>query len=206
MKGFLNNSIRVIHIGGHYGEKKNIYKNHNIPVLWIEAFQKNFLQLMQEIKPYANQRCIRALVLDSDKKKYDFYISNNEAASSSIFPLDQHKIIWPEVDFVEQTELESITLETLIKTEGIDLSLYDSLVLDTQGSELLILKGAKNILFHFKYIKTEAANFSSYQGGCVLHEIENYLQSQRYELIAMDEFATAKQVGSYYDILFRRKE
>ena len=205
MDHFLKHSKGVIHIGGHYGEEKDLYEKYHLNVLWIEAMQESVVQLIQEIKSYSNQRVIQALVLDVDDKKYNFYISSNEGASSSIFQLDQHKMIWPEINLIAEIELESITLNALVKKEKIDLTLYDSLVLDTQGSELLILKGAGNILKNFKYIKTEAANFQSYQGGCLLHEIENYLQSQGFELVSINEFASAKQIGSYYDVVYTRK-
>ena len=46
------------------------------------------------------------------------------------------------------------------------MSKYDALVLDTQGSELLVLKGAAGLLPNIKYVQAEVADFESYSGAC----------------------------------------
>ncbi len=75
--------------------------------------------------------------------------------------LKQHKDIWPHVHYTAAIPLTGTTLTALLEREKIDLSNYQALILDTQGSELLVLKGAVAILKNFKYIKTEVADFES---------------------------------------------
>jgi hypothetical protein len=56
---------------------------------------------------------------------------------------------------------------------GIDnLSEYDAMVLDTQGSELSILQSAATILSGFNYIQIEAANFEAYRNCATVDTLD----------------------------------
>ena len=57
-----------------------------------------------------------------------------------------HKLLWPEVNYVNSIEMTTKTLASLVREIQLDLITYNSIVLDTQGSELLILKGAIPLL------------------------------------------------------------
>ena len=54
--------------------------------------------------------------------------------------LKEHRDVWPKVDFTKTITLRSSTLATLLARERIDPQRYDALVMDTQGSELLVLQ------------------------------------------------------------------
>ena len=75
----------------------------------------------------------------------------------------------------------SYTLSDIIKKDKISIKDYQTLILDTQGSELQILKGPNKLLKNFKYIKLEASNFELYKNNRVLKEIADYLKN--YNLI-----------------------
>ena len=47
--------------------------------------------------------------------------------------------------------------------------------MDTQESELLVLKGAESLLSKFKYIKTEATDFKVYKDCCLVEDLKNFL-------------------------------
>ena len=64
------------------------------------------------------------------------------------------------------------------------------LVIDTQGSELLVLKGALPILHHFKYIQTEVPDFEAYKGCCQLKDLQFFLVGLGYQEISRHQFAT----------------
>ena len=82
-------------------------------------------------------------------------MANNGGASSSILELAQHRDVWPSVDYEQTIPLESVTLGTFIEKHAIDLQGFDALILDTQGSELLILQGREGAF----------ASISVYQDG-----------------------------------------
>jgi hypothetical protein len=97
-----------------------------------------------------------------------------------------------------------MTLKSLLDTEGIDVAQYDALIMDTQGSELLVLKGAEPVLHHFKYIKTEIADFESYAGCCQLPEMEEFMTRHGYREFSRFKSATRRAGGNCYDIVYER--
>jgi hypothetical protein len=82
---------------------------------------------------------------------------------------------------------------------------YDVLVLDTQGAELLVLKGATSLLPHIRYVRAEAADFEAYAGCCTLAELDDFLREYGFRRIAKGRFAQKKGVGSYYEVLYCRE-
>ena len=81
---------------------------------------------------------------------------------------------------------------------------YEALILDTQGSELLILKGCGDLLSKFQYIKTEAPDFESYLGCCLIDELTSYLSGFGFRLEKKEVQAHKNGVGNYYDALYVR--
>src|SRR5207253_2009572 len=66
---------------------------------------------------------------------------------------------------------------------GVDLEQYDVMVLDTQGSELLILQSAATILGGFNYIQVEAANFEAYRNCATVDTLNTFLRSHGFRLV-----------------------
>jgi FkbM family methyltransferase len=151
------------------------------------------------------QRAIQALVTDTNGKEYEFHVSNNDGQSSSILNLKDHRDIWPSVDFTKTLTLQGSTLPTLLKDQGIDVAQYQALVMDTQGSELLILRGAISILSRFEYIKLEVPDFESYEGCCQLNDVNAFMVSHKYKEHSRKKFASRKEGGSYFDVVFKRQ-
>lgn len=201
---FLKEAKGVIHIGANLGQERELYAQHNLDVLWIEPIPNIFSQLQENLKDFPKQQALKYLLTDVDHKEYDFHIANNTGASSSIFNLAKHQEIWPEVNYVDSVRLNSITFSTLVETEHIDLGRYDSLVLDTQGAELLVLKGARDLLRNFRFIKAEAADFEPYEGCNTLDDLENYLDPFGFKEVSKKRFAAKGGVGNYYDVIFER--
>lgn len=202
--GFLSACRGVLHIGANTGQERETYARLGLPVVWIEALPDVFEELKVNIAPYGDQMAIRALLTDRDGQKYVFRVANNNGASSSILELKYHKDIWPEVEYINEIEMESVTLGTALAANGVDLSRYDALVMDTQGSELLILQGARDLLDRFDYVKTEAADFESYENCATVASLTEYLGERGFSLLRQDKFAEHPRLGSYYDLLFER--
>jgi FkbM family methyltransferase len=201
---FLRHITGLIHVGAHVGQECDRYADNGLEVIWIEPNPKIFQTLSKALKMYPRQRALSYLVAEADNKSYSLHISNNNAASSSIFELGAHKELWPEVNFTETIQLQSITLSSLVKREQVDLNRYDALVMDTQGSELLVLKGATDILSHFRFIKTEAADFEVYKGCCTLKDLDKFLIGNGFKRTHKKPFAHKTGIGSCYDVLYAR--
>src|SRR5262249_9138921 len=122
--------------------------------------------------------------------------------SSSIFDLQLHKDIWPAVHYIRDVRMKTLSLRSALK--DIVLTQYDALVLDTQGSELLILKGAETLLPNFRYVKSEAADCELYKGAATADKLEEFLKSRGFRLRRRVPFAWHPKRGQVSDLLFER--
>ena len=203
---FLRHSKGVIHVGANTGQERALYDLFDLEVLWIEPLAQAFTELEANIAVYPRQRALKALVTDQDDREYEFHITSNAGESSSIFALKDHRDIWPDVT-VERTEkLRSTRLSTLLASAAIDPTSFDTLVMDTQGSELLVLKGAGDLLRSLRFIKTEAADFEAYDGCCTVDDLRGYLEPIGFREIGRTRFAERTGGGAYYNLIFRRSD
>ena len=88
--------------------------------------------------------------------------------------------------------------------EQIDIRSYGALILDTQGSELLVLKGAIPILDKLRFVKTEAANFESYARCCQLDELTEFMRRYGFKMARKFPFAGRRGTGTYFDVVYGR--
>jgi FkbM family methyltransferase len=202
---FLKTSKGVIHVGANLGQERELYAAYGLDVIWIEPIPEVCNRLKTLISPYPHQKAFCYLVTDADGGEYLFHVSNKGGGASSIYDLAGHKALWPDVTYTETIALKSITLSSLMRKEHLDATGYDVLVLDTQGSELLVLKGAASLLPHVRYVRAEAADFEAYAGCCKLDDLDTFLQGHGFRRIAKGRFAEKKDVGAYYDVLYGRE-
>ena len=199
---FLKEVTGVIHVGANTGQERNTYRKFGLKVIWIEPIPEVFAILQQNLAGYSGQRAFSYLITDQDDAEYQFHVANNGGASSSIFDFELHKEIWPQVDFERTITLRSITLPSFVQRENIHLPDYQALVLDTQGSELLVLKGAASLSHRFRFVKLEVSDFESYKDCCQLRDVEQFFHTHGYQERSRRKFADRPGGGSYYDILF----
>ena len=201
---FLAECRGVVHVGANAGHEAGFYAGHGLAVLWVEPIPTVFAELEENIAAWPNQRAVQALVTDKDGESYTFNVSGNGGQSSSIYEWGGHKEMYPTIDFVDKLELTSTTLARIVGREGIDPSAYDALIMDTQGSELLVLKGAEPLLAGFRYIKTEAADFEAYKGCATLDDITGWLEPRGFKMKRKIRNKTRNNLGSYYDAVYER--
>jgi FkbM family methyltransferase len=201
---YLTQVTGVIHVGANLGQERDLYAKYNLNVMWIEPVPEIFERLCKNIKYFPQQTAVNHLITDKDGVEYAFHVANNDGASSSILELAQHGEIWPEIHYVSEVTLKSITLDSLLKNIGGALPTYQALIMDTQGSELLVLKGATKSIGQFKYIRTEAADFESYMYCAKAEELTSYLAQFGFKLTRSDKFAESPKGGRYFDLLYRK--
>ena len=202
---FLANVTGVIHVGASRGQERYIYDKYDLNVVWIEPIPEIYDILVKHIEPYPKQSAFQCLIADIDDKKYRFRIADNKGESSSMLDFKVGRQLWPKIRFVKTIILRGITLATLLKRERIKAGKYDALVLDTQGSELLVLNGAIPILNHFKYIKVEVADFEAYKRGCQTRDIEAFMKEHQYKEIYRHNQAIRKRGYHVYDIVYQKE-
>jgi FkbM family methyltransferase len=193
----------IIHVGANVGQERDYYARYGLNVLWIEPIPWVFKDLKSAISSYPKQRALEYLVLDKDGETTTLHVSNNDGESSSVLELALHQDVWPSVQFTRDIEIRSHKLDTIIEKEHINLPDYDGLVLDTQGSELLVLKGAQRVLRNMRMVKLEVADFESYAGCPRPEHLADFLGAYGLREWMRVPFAVHSGGGRYYDITYR---
>ncbi len=195
-----------MHVGANTGQERALYSEYGLRVLWVEPIAEVFDELVANLASYPRQRAIRALLTDQDDAEYDFGISSNKGQSSSLLPLARHREMWPRIEYVESRRLRGITLQSLFRRERLSARDYQALVLDVQGAELMVLKGAGDLLQEFRFIKAEAADFESYAGGARLDDLQVYLQNAGFAEKDRHRSAHDPAIGTYWDVVWERRQ
>lgn len=195
----------VIHVGANIGQERKLYAKRALQVLWVEPIPEVYATLQRNIAGLPGQRALQALLTDRDGDSHTLHVASNKGGSSSILPMKLHAQVWPEVRYEREISVRSQTLPSLLRAHGIDAAGYDLLTLDTQGAELLVLRGALPLLPQFRFLQVEVADFEAYAGGCQLPELAAFVQAQGFVEHARYRFAHRPGIGSMYDIVYRRE-
>ena len=195
----------VVHVGANRGQERLAYAARGIEVVWVEPIPEVFAELTRNIAGFPDQRAFRALVSDTDGTPVRFHVTDNGGRSSSIFELAEHRVVWPQVGLSHVIELETVTLPTLLAREKIDLTGFDALVMDTQGAELQVLRGAAPILDRFTLIKAELFSFEAYKGVCQRPEVDAFLAGHGFHPVATRFMARHSSGGVAEDVTYLRE-
>ena len=168
-------SIRgVVHIGGHTGEEAN---NYNYPhVVWIEAHPEYFDRMRDHLScsQYHYHYTMNACLSDVEEI-VEFWVTADEFASSFMHP-GYHQVQNPHAPVVDSFPMLAERFDKVWQREGFDNLDINMAVIDTQGSELKVLKGMGDFLGQFDIIVTEYSTVPNfYIGGAILEEIDTYL-------------------------------
>ncbi len=195
----------VIHVGANLGQEREVYERNGLDVVWIEPIEDVFRRLSANIADCPRQRAFRYLVTDKNNEDVIFHVASNDGSSSSILELGDHRDIFPDVDYVSSFSMKTATLERVVELENIDMSKYDFLLLDTQGSELLVLRGAAKLLPNFRFVQVEAADFDAYKGCCKVSDIESFMASHGFREVHRKRTSKHPNGGQYFELVFSRE-
>lgn len=194
----------VIHIGANSGQERDLYAEYDLPVVWVEPIPRVFERLLQNLADYPEQRAYRRLITDQDGVNYAFHVANNDAMSSSILPMALHRKAWPDIRSMRTIQVWSITLRTFMAEEDLDPNAYDTLVVDVEGAELLVFRGAGDLLHGFDFIMAEAADFEAYEGGCLLSDLDKYLGGYGFRRVSTIPFLDKPEIGRMSNVLYTK--
>ena len=198
---FLKRVRGVVHVGANIGNERDLYAEHGLKVIWIEPNPEVFAKLVENIRGFPDQKAINALITNEDGALSALHISNDDGYCSSILDLHQIKDALPYITFTHDISMRSSRLPTALA--DINLSEYDALILDTQGTELLILQSATAILGGFEYIQVEAANFGAYRNCPTVDSFNTFLRQHGFRLVHKGLVFRAGR-REYFDLLFQR--
>lgn len=199
----MRESQGILHVGAHRGSEAPIYEWFGKKVIWIEANPNIYAALKENLIKYKLQKAYCELLLDLKDKTYEFFISNNDGASSSIFEfgelIEGNNKIWDrKFEMKNKIKLKSNTLDNFILTNNLDIEKYNHWVVDVQGSELQFLKGAEQSINFCKSINIEISTGEVYKNGASWLDVKNFLNKKGL-------MNTSEPDKKHMDILFIRK-
>jgi FkbM family methyltransferase len=186
----------IIHVGASVGQEAKEYARLNVPVLWFEPLPAAFAKLKANIAPYHQMRAVNVALGDSDGI-IPFYESSKGGVSSSPLKPTRHLRQWPDRTFTP-TQCQQRTLDSYMNKAGQE---YNLLVLDVQGYELAVLRGATDTLKHIDEVRVEVWYRRHYEGSALKHEVDVFLALRGFD--ASEEKVVVP--GVYGEATYRRR-
>jgi FkbM family methyltransferase len=197
----------ALHVGASVAQEAGAYAAAGVRrVVWVEAQPALEAPLRAAVAaadasrwasdtpaaPGEGPEVLIAAVSDSSGERVRLTITNN-SISSSLLPLGAgHLTYLPFIRAVEASdgasssclhvEVRTVTMADLLAQRGVDTRALDFLYLDTQGSELAVLRGCDEALLRqMRAIMTEVSTEEHYVGGCMLSELDAFLKARGFE-------------------------
>jgi FkbM family methyltransferase len=167
----------ILHIGAHEGQEAKKYSQLSKSVLWVEAIPLYFERLLENIKPFHNQIAFNALVNSQCNDTQDFFITSNNGESSSLYPLAGNDY-WKGLLNSEVIKLPSKRLDCIFS--DFQIRAYNYWIIDVQGAEIEVLKGAGKLLRLCHYLQVEISQEIFYKGGAEFKELKMFLESESF--------------------------
>lgn len=197
MKTFLqNNPLIYVDVGASGGIHKRWYQfGSGVKSILFEPDKKEFEKL-------ASNESENAIIVNSalaeKSKKVDFHICNRQEVSSIYKPnrnlLERYEN--PERFHIQRTiSLEANSIDNLLPKEGIHE--IDFIKIDTQGSELDILKGANNYFGNLIGLEVEVEFVELYQGQPLFTEVNSFVESKGFSLIDLRRYYWRRKEGGF---------
>jgi FkbM family methyltransferase len=186
----VSQSRGVLHIGAHLGQESEDYAIRGKPVIWVEADPLTFLELNENLSKHKNQYAFN-IVLGDEKREIDFFRASNGKASSSVFSFSKENSF----KNVTTSEVLRLTMSRLDANFTADeLGGFDHWVIDVQGAELLVLKGAGQLLSICRTLFVECSKSEYYNGGVQWNELQNYLKDEGFRYFTLPKNLTHMNV------------
>lgn len=162
----------IIQVGAHIGGELETLKQLSNNILMFEPQKNIFEQLLNNIKdcPTIVAENIALGSVLNKLKMYKEY--TNGGQSSSLLMPALHTVQYPGILFTNFEEVEVKTLDSYMEGKN---NTYNIMLLDVQGYELEVLKGASKTLKNIEYILCEVNRAELYKGCPMVEEIDSYL-------------------------------
>ena len=188
---YLYKSKGVLHIGAHRGSERFVYDWLGKEVTWIESNPKIFRELEKNLIEFKYQKSYEALLHSKNGEIVDFFLSSNDNASSSIYDFSKdfkdNKLFFQNkkrnIAMTGKIKLRTCTLDDLILKHDIDIKKFNHWIIDVQGAELEVLKGAINSLKFCDSITVEVSTENFYEKGSKYDDVKEFLNEINFKVI-----------------------
>lgn len=179
----------VVHVGAHFGQEVPEYKRMGAKKIILIEPQAHCIDRLNKLQDVTVVHSACGSVIG----EMTMYTSDqNEGQSNSLLRPKLHEKQHPEIKFTGSITVPVVPLDMIAPAD------CDMLVMDVQGYELEVLRGAQESLKNFKWVYTEVNRDETYEGCARVEEIDAFLSDfQRVE---------TSWLGIWGDALYIRKQ
>jgi FkbM family methyltransferase len=163
----------VLHVGAHEAEEAGEYIANGFaksaPIIWVEA-QADLAEILKARLDSKENKVYCAVAWNVDGETKTFNVTS-KSASSSLFDLDEHKNLYPEIDIVQKIQVTTSRLDSTLSSSDI----FDFVVLDIQGAESQAIEGLGKRIDSVKWIFTEVSRRELYAGATLYKDLDSQL-------------------------------
>lgn len=176
----------LLHIGAHFGQEIDIYKQFGIKdVILFEPTPYSYFIL--QIRNNNIYDAYNLALGNHNKKIYINSETANNGQSNSILDPKLHLKLYPQIVFSYKIEAQMVKLDDFMREYHSVLKnsskKFNFIVIDVQGYELEVFKGACQYLNNIDYIITEVNKDFLYDNCAIVDDLDNYLSKYNFERI-----------------------
>lgn len=163
----------VIHIGAHHASEHPEYVAAGIKrFVYIEPVGATFNVLRNKFAAHHHIQLFNCACGETDCEMVMYTGSQNEGQSNSLLKMDKHLQIHPGITLPTTEPVNVRKLDSL----GLAHKGYQLLVMDCQGYEGRVVRGATQTLQQINYVYSEVNKDSVYKDCTLVDELDSLLQ------------------------------
>ncbi len=203
-------AYKVLHIGAHKGEEAIKYCSMGIEGWHIEANPEIYEELKAKVNSCERQYSFSYCLSEKEDEVVDFHILNTLQGSSCL-ELGSVKKNYPKIKLQKTIKLKTTTVDAMLRRNEIPTDI-DFLVIDVEGFEMSVLKGAKKLLElrNIRYALIEVAAHPIHKGQADYIEVCSFLKDYnlylRHVMFNGHGWADAFFQNNYWDDIGKKIE
>jgi FkbM family methyltransferase len=184
----------VIQIGCHFFQEKTVFQSLGIEnYVLVEPQKEAFAVAKVASSDLPNVKMFNCALSDKKGELEMNCDSVNEGQSSSILEPLLHTTQYPSIKFDRKEVVKVKTLDSL----DFDRDLFNIIVIDVQGAELMVLKGGFDTLANIDVIYSEINFIEMYKGCVLVKQLDEYLEDFGFKRVE-----TGLDNGGWSDALY----
>lgn len=187
----------VVHVGANTGQEIPWYIDKlYLPILAFEPHPVAFQELR---RIYGRHAATINCALGDKNGVITLRVPENgdHEKSSKYVPIPTEGHQWTHWSQGSSVNVPVLRFDSWVGNNSIDISGFDTLVIDTQGMELEVLKGCGALLSKFNFLCIECSRAPMYEGEAAAQAVIDYL--------ILRGFRQETPIEDHNDILFMRK-
>ncbi|MDI9313776.1 MAG: FkbM family methyltransferase [Hydrotalea sp.] len=199
IKKYNLNIKSMVQVGGHLGQEIPIFINQGVQAIAVFEPLQSSLKLLRKQFGKNKKITIYPVALGNDTKKIAMNVADNHAASSSLLQPKEH------LDYAKHVRFDKTEMVQMKKMDdALDKKNdYNFLMMDVQGYELEVLKGATKTLKKIDYVYSEINQVELYKGCALVGDIDKFLA--QYDMVRVYTKWIKEYKNSFGDGLYIRK-